>query len=295
MFARLAVVGCGLLGASLAGAWRAAGVARQVCVYDTDAARAARAVERGLADRASADLADALAGADVVAIATPVGVVPALLPAIALLAPEQAILTDVGSTKAGVMAAAQALGGARAARFVGAHPIAGGELPGVEHARADLFEGRWVITTPGPDTDPAALAAIEAAWRGAGAVTERMDAPLHDRVFAAVSHLPHLLAFALVETLVRTEDGVRSLRYAGAGYRDFTRIAASDPVMWRDIALANQEALGAALREYRASLDALQHAVDGGDAAALLACFGAASQARRGHEFTPGGDGGSRQ
>lgn len=282
---RLSVIGCGLLGGSLAAAWRAQADVGQVCAFDADPARAAEAVRRGFADHAAASLAEAVRGADLVALAVPVGAIERLFVELAALLPPAAILTDVGSTKAGIVAAARRALGTRAARFVPAHPIAGGALPGVEHASAGLFCGRAVITTPDAQTDPAALAQVEQAWRACGARVERMDAAEHDRVFAAVSHLPHVLAFALVHRIVGQDDGERKLRLAGVGFRDFTRIAASDPVMWRDIALANRAALGRELAGYRAELEALQAAIDAGDAATLDRLFGRASAARRAQGF----------
>jgi prephenate dehydrogenase len=282
---RLAVIGCGLLGGSLAAAWRAHAGIEQVCGFDADGSRAAEAVRRGFADRAAASLAEALRGADVVALAVPVGALERLFGEIAALLPPGAILTDVGSTKAGIVAAARAAMGTRAARFVPAHPIAGGALPGVEHASAGLFAGRGVIVTPDAQTDAAALHAVEQAWRACGARVERMDAAEHDRVFAAVSHLPHVLAFALVHRIAAEADGERKLRLAGAGFRDFTRIAASDAAMWRDIALANRAALGRELAGYRAELDVLQAAIDAGDGGTLDRLFARASAARRAQGF----------
>jgi prephenate dehydrogenase len=168
---------------------------------------------------------------------------------------------------------------------VPAHPIAGGALPGIENASADLFAERWVVLTPAPDTDAGALQWVESSWRESGASVERMSAAEHDRIFAAVSHLPHVLAFALVDLIAAQPDGARKLQFAGAGFRDFSRIAASDPVMWRDIALANGPALSAELGAFRGALDALQAAVDGGDGEALRRLFERASRVRREQRF----------
>jgi prephenate dehydrogenase len=278
----LALVGCGLLGGSMAGAWRRAGCAATVTAFDRDARQAERAVALGLADRAAATLAEAVAAADLIVLATPVGAMPGLLVELARDARADALITDVGSTKASVLAAAHQALGEGAARFVPAHPIAGGALPGIEQASAALFEGRWLITTPDADTAPAALARVEAAWSACGARVARMSAPEHDRIFAAVSHLPHLLAFALVHQIAGQPDGARKLQFAGAGFQDFTRIAASDPAMWRDIALANRVALGQELAQFRAQIDTLQAAVAAADAPALDRYFDSASQVRRG-------------
>ena len=191
-----------------------------------------------------------------------------------------AIVTDAGSTKVNVIAAARAVLGDRFADFVPGHPIAGSEQSGPAAARADLYLGKKVVLTPGPDTRPAALAAVRAAWEAAGAQVETLEAGLHDRVFAAVSHLPHLAAFALVDELAKRADGDTFFRFAASGFRDFTRIAGSNPEMWRDIALANREAVLVELDAYVVALQALRNAVSGEDAEALLAIFSRAREAR---------------
>jgi prephenate dehydrogenase len=234
-----------------------------------------------LIDRAAADAGAAVENADLVLLATPVGAMRQVFAAIAPRLPPRAIVTDVGSTKAGVIADAASTLGAALARFVPAHPIAGRELPGVEHAEAGLFAGKRVIVTPTPQADAAAVATVERLFTAAGGRVERMDAAEHDRIFAAVSHLPHLLSFALVAAIGESTGGRRKLGYGGAGFRDFTRIAAASPVMWRDICLANRDALGRELRQYRAALDGLQRAIDDGDAEALRHTFELASTLRR--------------
>lgn len=282
---RLALIGVGLVGGSAAAAFRASGAAQTVVGFDQDAAVAPRARVLGVIDHAAASVAEAVNAADLVLLAVPVGAMPAVLAEVAAHARPDAIVTDVGSTKRSVIEAARsALAGTPVAlsRFVPAHPIAGGELPGVEYASATLFQGKRLITTPLVDTDPAALAAVESLWRAAGAEVIRMDADEHDRIFAAVSHLPHLLSFALVAKIAADADGARKLGFAGAGFRDFTRIAASSPVMWRDVALANRAALSEELRGYRAVLERLQRAVDAGDGEQLAALFEVASRTRRG-------------
>lgn len=289
---KLALLGCGLLGGSMAAAWRRSGCVSWVGGYDLAPARAQRAVALGIVDQAAASVADAVAGADCIALATPVGSMVPLLGEVVRHAPAGAIITDVGSTKAGFVAAARRVLEDTFGRLVPAHPIAGGALPGIEHASADLFEGCWVITTPEQDTEPTALQQVEANWAACGATIERMAAREHDRIFAAVSHLPHLLAFALVHLVATRPGGARTLQFAGAGFRDFTRIAASDPTVWRDIVLANRAALGSELTQYRHQLDALQAAVDAGDADALERLFEQASQVRRNAYFGGGGAGG---
>jgi prephenate dehydrogenase len=282
---KLALVGCGLLGGSLAAAWRAQGLVESVRAFDRDERRLLDALALGYVDATAASLAEAVQGAEVIVLAVPVGAIAALFAELAHCAPPAALITDVGSTKASLLQAAHAALGAGAARYVPAHPIAGGALPGLGQASAGLFTGRWVITTPDAQTDPQALARIENCWRACGAQVERMDAAEHDRIFAAVSHLPHVLAYALVHQIAGQPDGERKLRYAGAGFRDFTRIAASDPAMWRDIALANRAALGRELAQYRAELEALQAAIDAGDGATLDRLFDRASQVRRAQDL----------
>jgi prephenate dehydrogenase len=204
--------------------------------------------------------------------------------------PAHAVITDVGSTKLSVLDAARTALAAGSSfsfrRFVPGHPIAGRELPGVEFADAQLFRGRLVITTPTAETSKDATEIVESLWTRAGARLARMDASEHDRIFAAVSHLPHLLAFALVASIASEADGDRKLEFAGAGFRDFTRIAASSPVMWRDVCLANRATLSVELQRYRDLLDQLQRAVDGSDAAFLERTFAIASEARRRHAPT---------
>jgi prephenate dehydrogenase len=281
---RLALIGVGLIGGSAAAAFRAAGVVSEVAGFDTDPRASERGVALGVLDRAARNIAEAVSGAEFVLLAVPVGAMGAVLREVADVVPPTAIVSDVGSTKASVIDAARAaLSAARLpfSRFVPAHPIAGGELHGVERAEATLFRGKRLITTPVAGTDGQALARVEAAWNAAGAEVARMTPEEHDRIFAAVSHLPHLLAFALVAQIAVQPDGARKLSFAGAGFRGFTRIAASSAVMWRDIALANRAALSAELRDYRALLDDLQRAVDAGDGRRIAEVFELASRTKR--------------
>jgi prephenate dehydrogenase len=292
----LALIGVGLIGGSAALAWRHAGAVGEAVGFDPNPDALRRAQALGVIDRAAASAAEAVRGADLVLLAPPVLAMPEAFEAVAAALRADALVTDVGSTKFSVIAAARgALSRAAFARYVPGHPIAGRELPGVEHAQANLFQGKYCILTPlvaaagiasDTATDAAAVAAVDALWRLAGARVARMDAAEHDRVFAAVSHLPHLLAFALVARIASETDGERKLAFAGAGFRDFTRIAASSPIMWRDISLANQAALSEELRGYRALLDELQDAVDRGDGAAIESVYELASRARRRHAAT---------
>jgi prephenate dehydrogenase len=277
---RVALIGVGLIGGSFAAALRSAGKVSEVVAVDTDPRALAIAQTRGIATEVVADLAAAVRGADLIVIATPVGVTRKVLAAIATELADNAIVTDVGSTKCSVIEDARTALGARFARFVAAHPIAGSEKSGVENADAALFRGKLAVLTPTGESDERAVERVESLWRAVGARTERMAAETHDRVFAAVSHLPHLLAFALVEMIASDPESNLKLNHAGAGFRDFTRIAASSPQMWRDICLANRIPLAEELRRYRARLEALQQRLDVSDGAALEAAFKIAAHTR---------------
>ena len=278
---RVALIGVGLIGGSLLAAWRQAGLLSAAVGYDIDRQALATAAARGLIDRGADSVPQAVADADLVVVATPVGAMGEVFGELAPVLRSDAVVIDVGSTKSDVIACARARLGTAFVRFVPAHPIAGKEQPGVAHADARLFFGKRVIVTPVADTQADALSRVERLFAGVGATVERMDAGEHDRIFAAVSHLPHLLSYALIAAIGTGTEGERKLGYGGAGFRDFTRIAASSPVMWRDICLANRVALGDALRGYRALLDRLQQAVDDGDAVTLQQTFELAARLRR--------------
>jgi prephenate dehydrogenase len=275
---KLAIVGTGLIGGSFAQALKQAGAVREVLGVGRNPARLTVARELGLIDRA-VDWNEA-GQADCILLALPVGETEAVLRQLAPHLKAGAIVTDAGSTKVNVVAAARAALGARFADFVPGHPIAGSEQSGPGAARADLYQGRKVVLTPQADTRAAALATVKALWEAAGAQVETLDAALHDRVFAAVSHLPHLAAFALVDELAQRADGETFFRFAASGFRDFTRIAGSSPEMWRDIALANRDALLIELDAYVAALQGLRSAVSAEDADALQAIFSRARAAR---------------
>jgi prephenate dehydrogenase len=280
---KLALIGVGLIGGSFALAMRAAGRFAHIAGFDADPEAIRRAREMGVISEAATSAADAVAAADLVVLATPVGAMASLLREIGPALEQSAVVTDVGSTKAAVIAAARAALGTAFARFVPGHPIAGRELPGVEHAEAGLFRDKLYVCTPVAETDASAIAMVEAHWRAARSRIEHMTPDEHDRVFAAVSHLPHLLAFALVAQIAGDADAERKFALAGAGFRDFTRIAASSPSMWRDICVANRDALGPQLDAYRRMLDELQQALDSSDGTALQRIFAQAAAARRGH------------
>ena len=275
---RLAIIGVGLIGGSFALALKQAGVVREVLGVGRTAASLILAQQRGVIDRA-VEFAEA-GEADCILLAMPVGETAAVLTQLIPHLKHGAIVTDAGSTKANVIAAARATLGPRNSDFVPGHPIAGSEQSGPGAAQADLFQDKKVVLTPQADTDVEALSTVRALWEMAGAQVEILDAQLHDRVFAAVSHLPHLAAFALVDELAQRADGDTYFHFAASGFRDFTRIAGSSPEMWRDIALANREAVLVELDAYLAALQTLRTAVSGTDATALLEIFARARSAR---------------
>lgn len=280
MIRRLCVIGVGLIGGSLALALRRAGYCGQLVGAGRNAEHLARAVELGVIDGYDLDLRQAVAGADMVVLAVPMGAMANVLATIGdHLAPE-AVLTDVGSAKAAVIAAAQEALGVLPPGFVPGHPIAGTEHSGVDAAFPELFQGRRVVLTPTPASSSQAVAAVRAMWEAAGAAVEDMDAATHDRVLAATSHLPHVVAFALVHSLSRADTETDILRYAAGGFRDFTRIAGSDPVMWRDICLTNAPAILESLDRFRADLDELVRAIAASDGPRIETMFREAKRTR---------------
>ena len=276
---QLTVIGVGLIGGSWARALREAGVVKTIVGSGRGEANLARAQELGVIDRYELDLAAAVAEADVVVVGVPLGAMRSVFEAIAPALRDGAILTDVGSAKASVVEDARAVFGERP-NFVPGHPIAGTERSGVEASFAELFQRRRVILTPLPETSAAALQRVTQLWQAAGAEVVEMSVEHHDEVLAATSHLPHVLAYGLVDTLARWDDSREIFQFAAGGFRDFTRIASSDPVMWRDICLANREALSTALERYTADLAQLAAMVRAGDGPALEALFGHAKDAR---------------
>nr|WP_041770366.1 bifunctional prephenate dehydrogenase/3-phosphoshikimate 1-carboxyvinyltransferase [Pseudomonas resinovorans] len=280
IFGRLVVIGLGLIGGSFAKGVREKGLCAEVVGVDKDPESCRIAVETGVVDRCESDLATACRGADVIQLAVPILAMEKLLAELATLDLGNAVLTDVGSAKGNVVRAAQNVFGEMPARFVPGHPIAGSEKSGVEAANSSLFRRHKVILTPLANTDPAALQCVDQLWRALGADVEHMDVEHHDEVLAATSHLPHLLAFGLVDSLAKRSENLEIFRYAAGGFRDFTRIAGSDPVMWHDIFLANRDAVLRILDAFRADLDALRGAVDAGDGHELLGVFTRARFAR---------------
>lgn len=280
MIGRLVVVGLGLIGGSFAKGLRERGVCREVVGVDLDPQSRETAVALGVVDRCEEQLALACRGADVIQLAVPILAMERVLGELAKLDLGQAVLTDVGSAKGNVVRAASLAFGGMPARFVPGHPIAGSEQSGVEAANAELFRQHKVILTPQETTDPQALQLVDQLWRELGADVEHMQVEHHDQVLAATSHLPHLLAFGLVDSLAKRSENLEIFRYAAGGFRDFTRIAGSDPVMWHDIFLANREAVLQNLDVFRSDLDALRDAVDAGDGHQLLGVFTRARVAR---------------
>ena len=266
---RLAVIGVGLVGGSLALALRRAGAAASIAGFDRDAQALERAVALGVIDAAAGSASDAAKGADLVVVAVPVRSIGPVLHDVALAMDPQAVVTDVGSTKGEVVALAREELRDRFPRFVPGHPIAGRESSGVEAAVADLFRAARVVLTPDAATAPDAVDLVKACWEAAGARVASMPAERHDRIFAAVSHLPHVLSFALVSEIAERADAEELLGFAAGGFRDFTRIAASSPEMWRDIALQNRAALLEELDRYGARLAVFRELVARGDGPGL--------------------------
>ena len=270
---RLVVVGTGLIGGSVSAAARKRALAAHVVGVGPQAAQA-RAL--GLVD-AALPLPDALAGADFVVLAAPVPVIAAQMGEIGRLLPAHAVLTDAGSTKGSIVEAALAGLGARLARFVPAHPIAGSERSGPQAADADLFDGARLIVTPLPQTDADAAAAVRGFWQALGARLVEMPVAEHDTLLAAVSHLPHAVAFALALGLSRRADAEDALRMAGGGLRDTTRIAASQAALWADILIDNREPVGRAMQDFEAAWTELSAAVRDGDRRTLEALLARAA------------------
>jgi prephenate dehydrogenase len=278
---RLLIAGVGLIGASLGLALRERGLVGEVVGLGRSAENLRVARRRGAIDRAERDPARAAHDVDLVVVATPVGTIAPLVATLARTLPPDAVITDVGSVKASVVADVERALGATARRFCGSHPIAGLDRAGAEAAERDLFEGRRCILTPTRRTAPVARRRVLALWRAVGMRVEALPARRHDRLYAQVSHLPQSVATALVNAANESEAGGRALAYAGTGFRDVTRIAKGSPVVWRDILLANRTAMLAAFDRFSTTLGRLRAAVDAGDADAIETELRRASAARR--------------
>ncbi|MGD9541750.1 prephenate/arogenate dehydrogenase family protein [Methylocystis sp.] len=279
---RLALIGVGLIGSSIAHAARQFGAARRIAVVDSSPQVVERASELGLADIVTQDYAQAVAGADLVIVCTPVGSCGEVARAIAPHLEDGAVVSDVGSVK-GAVVAQMAPHLPEPARFIPAHPIAGTEFSGPDAGFATLFQNRWCILTPPENADAAALARLTQFWMRLGANVETMSVSHHDAVLALTSHLPHLIAYNIVGTADDFGDETRSevIKFSASGFRDFTRIAASDPIMWRDIFLANKDAVLQMLGRFNEDLSALQRMIRRGDGQGLEEFFARTREIRR--------------
>jgi prephenate dehydrogenase len=258
---RLAIVGVGLLGGSIALAARAQGLAREIVGIGRDRARLEAPLRAGAVDRVTTDLADGVGDADLVVLAATVLANERLLAEAWTAVAPTAVITDVGSTKRGIVAAAERLPGATA--FVGSHPMAGSEKSGYAVARADLYRGATVIVTPTESSQPRAVKTVTTFWEALGARVGLLDPETHDRVVAAISHVPHVAAWALVDTVARFEPA--ALSFAARGFKDTTRIAGADPAMWTEILLGNRDTVVAGLAAFRTALDELERLIAAGD------------------------------
>ena len=280
-FGKVVIFGVGLIGGSFALGLKAAGQVEEVVGFGRSLGSLTQALDLGIIDRVGANPCQEVVEADLVLLATPVGQMPEIMARIAPYLGAQTLVTDGGSTKCDVVAAAREHFGDKVACFVPAHPIAGAENSGAAAARADLYREKKVVLTPLPENRILDVARVRSAWEWCGAQVHELQPDEHDRVFAAVSHLPHLLSFALVHDLAVRDSSEQFFTFAASGFRDFTRIAASHPEMWRDICLANRTALLEELDRYRAQLDDLRAALARSDGTALEETFSVARQARR--------------
>ncbi|MEW6370506.1 MAG: prephenate dehydrogenase/arogenate dehydrogenase family protein [Pseudomonadota bacterium] len=281
MLGKVVIVGAGLIGGSFALALKQAGAVREVVGMGRSPEAMARARELGIVDIVADSAQQAMAGADLVLLAAPVAQTGPILASLLPWLEPGTVITDAGSTKGDVVAAARAVLGERVRQFVPGHPIAGRESNGPDAALAGLYRGKKTVITPLPENSPGDVGLVAAAWRLCGAVIHTLTPEQHDAVFAAVSHLPHLLAFALVDDIAKKPHADLLFQYAASGFRDFTRIAGSSPEMWRDISLANRDALLTELDAYLAQLTALRALLAAGDSVGLEAVFDNAQRARR--------------
>jgi prephenate dehydrogenase len=279
-FNKVVIFGVGLIGGSFSLALRKAGAVGEVVGFGRSTATLEQAKQLGILDRIGTDEAGEVRDADIVLLATPVGQMADILARIAPYIGSNTLLTDGGSTKSDVVAAVRANLGNKVSQFIPAHPIAGAEKSGAAAALPDLYVGKKVVLTPLPENSKESVARVRKAWELCGAVVSELTAAQHDTVFAAVSHLPHLLSFALVHDLAQRDNRDQLLSFAASGFRDFTRIAASSPEMWRDISLANREALLVEVKRYADELYVVYQALQNNDAAKLEEIFSLAREVR---------------
>ena len=279
-FQRLALIGCGLMGGSFALALRQAGLVQHITGFSASEKTRQRALDLKVIDQACSSVAEVVQGADLVLLAVPVGAMQSSFAALRDTLSPNALLMDVGSTKCDVIAAAQAALGDRLSCFVPAHPIAGKEVAGIEHAEASLYQARRTILTPLPQNSIRQIKTASEVWTAIGSHVSHMTAQAHDATFAAVSHLPHLLAFAAVNALMAQPQGSAFLEMAGPGFRDFSRIAASDASVWSDILSANQSEVLTQMAHFRAALDQFENALKQDNAEALQQLIQQASDVR---------------
>jgi len=278
---RVLIIGVGLIGGSLARALKRAHYCDEIVGYGRSDVQLQRAVELGVVDRFETDLIDAVQGVDLVVVAVPLGSMPEIFLRLAELVEVGTVITDVGSAKKVVTQAAKAaFSEAAFPFFVPGHPIAGTENSGVDASFPELYDQRRVLLTPVVETDPVALQQVELMWRAAGALVEILAVDHHDEILAATSHLPHILAYSLVDMLVTMDDSEEIFRYAAGGFRDFTRIASSDPRMWKDIVIDNKEAILPVLDRYIEHVTQLRAAISSADSSVLTTTFSRAKAAR---------------
>jgi len=277
---KLVIFGVGLIGGSVALALKKARFTAHIVGVGRTKSSLNDALKLGVIDSAETDISKALNGADLILIAAPVAQTTSILQSIKPHLNSQTVITDAGSTKGDVLACAKAVLGKQFNQFVGGHPIAGAEKSGVEAAKVDLFINKNIVLTPNAETSNDAITSVTQLWQACGANVSQMSAENHDSIFAAVSHLPHLLAFALVDDIAARPNAAQLFSFAASGFRDFTRIAGSHPEMWRDISLANKTALLNELSAYQLELSQLKQLLENEDGAGLQALFERASVAR---------------
>lgn len=277
---KITILAMGLIGGSLAKSLKENDFASQIVAWGRNDRSLKKAKALGIIDSYTLDLADAVEGADIVVIATPTLIAEKMLQQLQPLISEKTVITDVASVKGNLLKAAKIIFGKVPGNLVLGHPIAGSEQSGIEAAKADLFKNHRVILTPTAETNSDAKVLVESMWRATGALVVEMNVEEHDRVLALTSHLPHVLAYTLVDALANNHDGQDIFRFAAGGFRDFTRIASSDPTMWHDIVLANRKAILSGIDLLSENLDQLRKSIDQKDSQAIMSTFSGAKAAR---------------